>query len=63
MDSQLEILYSELIRRSEYLKSEYANERYSDIELELKEQELTPILIRVQQLMITEVESKRFSKN
>lgn len=63
MPSPLEILYSELIKRSEYFKGKDAEQRYSDLEIDLREQELTIVIIRVQQLIITEAKSGCFSKN
>ena len=62
--NHLEYLYVDLVERSNWLKGKEAEERYSDLELELRDAELTFIMtIVAQRIALSQNQPTAFSKN
>ena len=62
--NHLEHLYVDLVERSNYLKSKEAEEKYSDLEIELRDKELIFIMtIVAQRMALAAQQPTAFSKN
>jgi len=62
--NHLELLYVELVERSNFLKSAEAEQEYSDLEIEIRDSELTSLMLKVSQMMVAGYSTvTQFSKN
>lgn len=62
--NHLNLLYVDLVERSNYLKSKEAEEKYSDLEIELRDKELIFIMtIVAQRMALAAQQTTAFSKN
>jgi len=62
--NHLNLLYVDLVERSNYLKSKEAEEKYSDLEIEIRTDELVALMLLVSKSMAKEAnQTTAFSKN